>query len=111
MGGTQPMGGGRPPGPAASAGDAAGGGVAPRRRRDIGGIVSPAAGRNLCDGQDGGMSIATLVQVRHGESVWNAELLCSGCVDVDLSERGEAEARRGGQLLREHKLLPDVVHT
>ena len=57
------------------------------------------------------MSIGTLVLLRHGESVWNAENLFTGWVDVDLSERGEAEARRGGQLLREHKLLPDVVHT
>ena len=43
------------------------------------------------------MSIGTLVLLRHGESVWNAENLFTGWVDVDLSERGEAEARRGGQ--------------
>lgn len=49
--------------------------------------------------------------LRHGESVWNAENLFTGWVDVDLSPRGEAEARRGGELLREHGLLPDVLHT
>jgi 2,3-bisphosphoglycerate-dependent phosphoglycerate mutase len=53
----------------------------------------------------------TLVLLRHGESEWNAANLFTGWVDVDLSQRGETEARRGGELLREHDLLPDVVHT
>jgi len=52
-----------------------------------------------------------LVLLRHGESEWNAKNLFTGWVDVDLSPRGEDEARRGGELLREHDLLPDVVHT
>jgi 2,3-bisphosphoglycerate-dependent phosphoglycerate mutase len=56
-------------------------------------------------------SVGTLVLLRHGESVWNAENLFTGWVDVQLSAKGEAEARRGGELLRETKLLPDVVHT
>ncbi|GAA0505414.1 2,3-bisphosphoglycerate-dependent phosphoglycerate mutase [Saccharopolyspora subtropica] len=54
---------------------------------------------------------ATLVLLRHGESTWNAENLFTGWVDVPLSEKGEAEARRGGELLREAGLLPDVLHT
>ncbi|SDN16717.1 phosphoglyceromutase [Allokutzneria albata] len=54
---------------------------------------------------------ATLVLLRHGESVWNAENLFTGWVDVPLSEKGVVEAKRGGELLREAKLLPDVVHT
>ena len=49
--------------------------------------------------------------LRHGESEWNAKNLFTGWVDVDLTAKGEAEARRGGELLREHGLLPDVVHT
>jgi 2,3-bisphosphoglycerate-dependent phosphoglycerate mutase len=53
----------------------------------------------------------TLILLRHGESEWNAKNLFTGWVDVDLSARGEAEARRGGQLLRERGLLPDVLHT
>jgi 2,3-bisphosphoglycerate-dependent phosphoglycerate mutase len=52
-----------------------------------------------------------LVLLRHGESEWNAKNLFTGWVDVDLSARGEDEARRGGELLREAALLPDVVHT
>jgi 2,3-bisphosphoglycerate-dependent phosphoglycerate mutase len=53
----------------------------------------------------------TLVLLRHGESEWNAKNLFTGWVDVDLNAKGETEARRGGELLKEHGLLPDVVHT
>ncbi|SFP16379.1 phosphoglyceromutase [Saccharomonospora viridis] len=55
--------------------------------------------------------LGTLVLLRHGQSTWNAENLFTGWVDVPLSEQGEAEARRGGELLVEAGLLPDVVHT
>ncbi|MBA3605198.1 MAG: phosphoglyceromutase [Actinomycetota bacterium] len=53
----------------------------------------------------------TLVLLRHGESDWNRRNLFTGWVDVDLTERGVAEATRSGELLVEHGLLPDVVHT
>ena len=52
-----------------------------------------------------------LVLLRHGESEWNAKNLFTGWVDVRLSERGETEAKRGGELLKERGLLPDLVHT
>ncbi|MEV6912629.1 phosphoglyceromutase [Amycolatopsis sp. NPDC051071] len=55
--------------------------------------------------------LGTLVLLRHGQSTWNAENLFTGWVDVPLSEQGEQEARKGGQLLAESGLLPDVVHT
>ena len=53
----------------------------------------------------------TLILLRHGESDWNAKNLFTGWVDVPLSEKGVAEATRGGKLLAEAGLLPDVVHT
>lgn len=53
----------------------------------------------------------TLILLRHGESEWNAKNLFTGWVDVDLNDKGRAEAARGGELLREAGLLPDVVHT
>ena len=53
----------------------------------------------------------TLILLRHGESDWNAKNLFTGWVDVDLSDKGRAEAVRGGEQLKEAGLLPDVVHT
>ena len=52
-----------------------------------------------------------LVLLRHGESEWNAKNLFTGWVDVDLNDKGRGEAVRGGELLREADLLPDVLHT
>jgi 2,3-bisphosphoglycerate-dependent phosphoglycerate mutase len=57
------------------------------------------------------MSNYELILLRHGESEWNAKNLFTGWVDVHLSATGEAEAARGGKLLAERDLLPDVVHT
>jgi len=53
----------------------------------------------------------TLILLRHGESEWNKANLFTGWVDVPLSEKGRVEAARGGQLLAEQDLLPDVLHT
>ncbi|MHB1064807.1 MAG: phosphoglyceromutase [Georgenia sp.] len=53
----------------------------------------------------------TLVLLRHGESEWNAKNLFTGWVDVPLSEKGVEEATRGGQMLTEAGVSPDVVHT
>jgi 2,3-bisphosphoglycerate-dependent phosphoglycerate mutase len=55
--------------------------------------------------------MGTLVLLRHGESEWNAKNLFTGWVDVDLNSKGETEAQRGGEMLKEGGLLPDVVHT
>jgi 2,3-bisphosphoglycerate-dependent phosphoglycerate mutase len=52
-----------------------------------------------------------LILLRHGESEWNAKNQFTGWVDVDLTAKGEAEAARGGRLLAESGLLPDVLHT
>ncbi|MGE9808639.1 phosphoglyceromutase [Janibacter sp. G1551] len=55
--------------------------------------------------------MSTLILLRHGHSEWNAKNLFTGWVDVDLNDQGRAEAVHGGELLREHGVLPDVVHT
>ncbi|WP_153143023.1 phosphoglyceromutase [Nesterenkonia halophila] len=52
-----------------------------------------------------------LILLRHGQSDWNEKNLFTGWVDVPLTEQGRTEAARGGELLAEHDLLPDVVHT
>jgi 2,3-bisphosphoglycerate-dependent phosphoglycerate mutase len=56
-------------------------------------------------------AVPTLILLRHGESEWNLKNLFTGWVDVDLSDTGVKEARRGGELLVETGLLPSVVHT
>src|SRR6476619_1307557 len=56
-------------------------------------------------------TVGTLVLLRHGQSDWNEKNLFTGWVDVGLTAKGEQEARRGGELLVERDLLPDVVHT
>ena len=53
----------------------------------------------------------SLILLRHGESEWNAKNLFTGWVDVELSEKGRAEAKRGGELLKSKNLLPDILHT
>jgi 2,3-bisphosphoglycerate-dependent phosphoglycerate mutase len=52
-----------------------------------------------------------LLLLRHGESDWNAKNLFTGWVDVGLTEKGRAEAIRGGSLLVEAGMAPDVLHT
>ena len=53
----------------------------------------------------------TLVLLRHGESEWNAKNLFTGWVDVGLTDKGRAEAVRGGEQMRAAGLDPNVVHT
>ena len=57
------------------------------------------------------MGDSTLILLRHGESEWNALNLFTGWVDVDLTEKGRAEAVRAGELMGELDRLPDVVYT
>lgn len=53
----------------------------------------------------------TLILLRHGQSDWNERNLFTGWVDVRLTEKGRAEAKRGGELLAEQGVLPDVLHS
>ncbi len=54
---------------------------------------------------------STLILLRHGESEWNATNQFTGWVDVDINAKGEAEAKRGAQMLKAEGVLPDVLHT
>ena len=53
--------------------------------------------------------MATMILLRHGQSVWNAANKFTGWTDVELSEVGEAEAAKAGEDLAEIDI--DVVHT
>jgi 2,3-bisphosphoglycerate-dependent phosphoglycerate mutase len=52
-----------------------------------------------------------LVLVRHGESEWNQLNLFTGWKDPDLTQKGIAEARKGGRLLKEEGLRFDIAFT
>lgn len=52
-----------------------------------------------------------LVLIRHGESLWNQENRFTGWQDVDLSEKGRAEALKGGRSLAEKGFTFDIAYT
>lgn len=52
-----------------------------------------------------------LILLRHGESEWNEKNLFTGWVDVRLTQKGEKEALRAGELFKEHNLFPEILHT
>ena len=52
-----------------------------------------------------------IVLLRHGESTWNRENRFTGWTDVDLSEKGVAEAARAGELLRKEGFLFGHAYT
>ncbi len=52
-----------------------------------------------------------LVLLRHGESVWNKENRFTGWTDVDLSERGLAEAQQAGRVLKSEGYRFDIAYT
>jgi 2,3-bisphosphoglycerate-dependent phosphoglycerate mutase len=57
------------------------------------------------------MPVHKVVLLRHGESTWNMENRFTGWTDVDLSERGFAEAKRAGHLLKADGYVFDVAFT
>ena len=52
-----------------------------------------------------------LVLLRHGESQWNLDNRFTGWTNVDLTQKGEDEARKAGELLNQEGIKFDVVHT
>jgi 2,3-bisphosphoglycerate-dependent phosphoglycerate mutase len=52
-----------------------------------------------------------LVLIRHGESEWNKLNLFTGWTDVDLTEKGIAEAKEGGKQLKEGGFTFDIAFT
>jgi len=55
--------------------------------------------------------MSKLVLVRHGESEWNKENRFTGWTDVDLSEKGRAEALKGGRILKQEGYTFDIAYT
>tara|TARA_B100001248_G_scaffold68053_1_gene47910 strand:+ start:883 stop:1602 length:720 start_codon:yes stop_codon:yes gene_type:complete len=55
--------------------------------------------------------MSRLILTRHGQSVWNAENRFTGWVDIGLSDKGEVEAKKSGELLKEFKIKIDISYT
>ena len=53
----------------------------------------------------------TLILLRHGQSQWNLEDRFTGWVDVDLTAEGEAQAKKGGELIKAAGLQIDRAYT
>ncbi len=53
----------------------------------------------------------TLILLRHGQSEWNASNQFTGWVDVNLTDKGRAEAVKAGEMLKEAGLTPSVLYT
>jgi len=53
----------------------------------------------------------TLVLLRHGESTWNLDNRFTGWTDIDLTEKGEEEAKSAGQLMSAESLEFGIIHT
>ena len=52
-----------------------------------------------------------IVLMRHGESTWNLDNRFTGWTDVDLTDKGRAEARQAGVLLRDAGFSFDLAYT
>ncbi|TFW22143.1 2,3-diphosphoglycerate-dependent phosphoglycerate mutase [Massilia arenosa] len=52
-----------------------------------------------------------IVFMRHGESTWNLENRFTGWTDVDLTDKGIAEARSAGQVLKAEGYTFDLAYT
>ena len=52
-----------------------------------------------------------LILIRHGQSQWNLENRFTGWWDVDVTEKGAAEAWAAGELMRDKGIAPDVAFT
>lgn len=57
------------------------------------------------------MAVTKLVLVRHGESEWNKENRFTGWTDVELSDKGRAEAIQAGELLKAEGFTFDFAYT
>ena len=55
--------------------------------------------------------MSTLVLVRHGQSKYNLENIFTGWLDVELTPKGEEEARKAGGQIKAHNFKPDLCYT
>src|SRR6185312_15446420 len=84
----------------------------PRRApRDPSGAEEGERRTRLRQAREGRSLMPTLVLLRHGQSQWNLENRFTGWVDVDLTAEGEAQARKGGELIKAAGVEFDRAYT
>ena len=52
-----------------------------------------------------------LILIRHGQSEWNQQKRFTGWVDVGLTDKGRAEAKKAGELIKEKKIKLDSFYS
>ena len=52
-----------------------------------------------------------LILVRHGQSIWNLEKKFTGWVDINLTEKGELEAKKAGTLIKKKNINIDLYYS
>jgi 2,3-bisphosphoglycerate-dependent phosphoglycerate mutase len=67
--------------------------------------------KNNAKNNEGVSLMYKLVLLRHGESAWNLENRFTGWTDVDLTEKGKAEAKEAGVQIKQAGLMPEVAFT
>ena len=55
--------------------------------------------------------MSKLILLRHGESEYNRKNIFTGWSDVELSTKGEMEAKNAGELLKKYDIFPDICFT
>jgi len=55
--------------------------------------------------------MSNLILVRHGQSVWNLQNRFTGWVDVELTEGGELEAKKAGNLIKALDIKIDLFYS
>src|SRR3546814_5878371 len=58
-----------------------------------------------------GSQMPQLILIRHGQSRWNLENRFTGWWDVDVTEKGVAEAIAAGELMKAKGIAPDTCFT
>ena len=57
------------------------------------------------------ISMKHLILIRHGQSEWNQQKRFTGWVDVGLTDKGRAEAKKAGELIKEKKIKLDSFYS
>jgi len=52
-----------------------------------------------------------LILIRHGESLWNYQKKYTGWANINLTKKGEQEAKKAGHILHRNNIIPTISYT